>query len=107
MQSIIPVQSQGRSTAVAGFSYASNRHLNDWLLFNKQANDERQSLLTNMDPKMRDIKPIQVDYQRETGLIYDIYERTLEARLLNPHEGWKRDPYREEFIHEDIYALPT
>lgn len=106
MQAIIPVQSQGHSTAVQGFGFASNKHLNDWILNHKQAETDHQAHLVNMDPKIRDIKPMQDEKKRTDLAIFDDYERTLEARVNAGVMTWSRDPYREEFIHEDVYRLP-
>lgn len=105
MQSIIPVQSQGHSTAVQGFGSVSNKHLNDWILFHRQSETEHQALMVSMDPKMRDIKPLQDEKMRTDLATFDIYERTLEARMNAGTATWRRDPYREEFIHEDVYRL--
>lgn len=105
MQAITPVQTQGHNTAVQGFGYASNKHLNDWILFHRQSQNDHQSIMVSMDPKMRDIKPFQDDKKREDESIFDYYERTLEARMNAGTITWRRDPYREEFIHEDVYRL--
>lgn len=106
MQALVPIQTQGHNTAVAGFGYASNKHLHDWIVFHGQAETARQTILTDMDPKMRDMKPLQEDRRRVDLATYDEYERVLEQRMavaVNHVTDWRRDPYREEFIHEDTY----
>jgi hypothetical protein len=106
MEYSIPIQSQGHNTAINGFGFASNKHLNDWILFHKQSYDDRQKMLTEMDPKIRDTKPYLVEKERVDAVTYDEYERILEIRMATSDNftvGFKRDPYREEFIHEDIY----
>jgi len=106
MQAIVPIQAQGHNTAVAGFGCVSNKHLNDWIVFHGQAEVARQTFLTDMDPKMRDMKPLQEERRRVDLATYDDYERVLEMRMAmaaNAETGWRRDPYREEFIHEDTY----
>lgn len=106
MEYTIPVQSQGHNRVVDGFGYPSNKHLNDWILFHKQAFDARQTFLNDMDPKIRDTRPAQILKENRDAVTYDEYERTLELRMAAADRfevGFRRDPYREEFVHEDIY----
>lgn len=105
MQAIIPVQTQGHETRVGEFGFASNKHLNDWILNNQEALVQRQSFMEVADINSRDRRPFQKQVQSEHLEVFDDYERILEARLNSGIQTWRRDPYREEFVHEDIYRV--
>lgn len=82
------------------WGYASNRHLNAWLSMGRVAEDERQELLTEMDPKMAGTQE-RVNLRKVMrGEIYDSFERVMEKRAeVVVREGggvWKEDPLSNE-----------
>lgn len=100
---------QGRPSLVNGFGYVTNKHQHDWNMFHRIAWNQRQALLTDMDPKMRDPK-VMLDersaFERDADNFDQPREREMEKRAaiaINYETGWRRDVQREEFIHEDIY----
>jgi hypothetical protein len=105
MEAHLPVQTQGRNTAVDGFGYRSNKHLFDWIVDHRSAYEQRQTFLEDMDPKVRDTKPYVLNRQRRDNEIYDEIERNLIKRsedIIN-RDNYRRDPWHEEFVHTDIY----
>lgn len=105
MESLTPIQSQGRPTPVDGFGYASNKHLFDWIAEHRSSQEARQTFLEDMDRKVRDTKPYSDERIRRDLEIYDEIERSLVQRSeeLVGRDNFKRDVYREEFAHTDIY----
>jgi hypothetical protein len=105
MEAHLPNQSQGHATAVDGFGYVTNKHLFDHIFEHRAAQEQRQTFLEEMDPKVRDTKPYVVERQRRDLEIYDEIERNLIKRsdeIVN-RDNYRRDPWHEEFVHTDIY----
>jgi hypothetical protein len=103
MEAVNPANNQGRPTAVDGFGYASNKHLFDWIVDHRRQQEAHQTMLVDMDPKIRDTRPMQIEKQRQDQDVFDEIERTLEIKMSNVDTGlFRRDPYREEYVHTDI-----
>lgn len=105
MEAHLSIQSQGRNSVVDGFGYVTNKHLFDWIFEHRSAYEQRQKFLEDMDPKVRDTKPYVSERQRRDNEIYDEIERNLIKRTdeITTKDNYRRDPYREEFAHTDMY----
>jgi len=95
---LIPT-TQGHSTAIDGWGSRSNKHLFDWIVFHETVWDQREDLMRDMDPKMRNliVEQRRLKLQRQEQLDFfqhmtDIRETV--ARTYNT--GWKEDVERDE-----------
>lgn len=110
MEAIPLANTQGHNVADRGFGLASNRHLYEWITDHRVLYEAYQNVRKEMDPKVRDIRPYQIEQERTDLSVFDDLERKLEARaaILSSQEmSMRRDTYTEEFSHEDMYNRTT
>jgi hypothetical protein len=97
MQAI--VEEQGRQVSSEGWGTIANKHLFKRIIEQEKAWDDRESLIREMDPKMRNTKVEQNQLSKRMAEENDYYERILSIRTrLAETEStqWKEDHERDE-----------
>lgn len=62
------------------FGYASNKHLNNWIVENDTHNEQIQNFLYDTDRQYSSKQKLVTDRKKELGDIYDSIERTFDKR---------------------------
>jgi len=97
MQSI-PTE-QGRSVNEDGWGTIGNKQLFKFIVEQETAWDQRESLIREMDPKMKNTKVEQKGLKQRMDIDNDYYDRILasrEALARNEFTGWREDHERDE-----------
>lgn len=90
---------QGHSTAINGWGSVSNKHLFDWIVEHETAWDTRESVIRQMDPKMKNVSVEQKAFKRERESATDFFERMSSIRNTTAslhNTGWREDVERDE-----------
>lgn len=94
----IPTE-QGRSVNSDGWGTIGNKHLFKFIVERETAWDQREKLMREMDPKMRNTTVEQSILKKRMDIDNDYYERILasrEALAMNEETGWREDHERDE-----------
>lgn len=92
-------EEQGRRVVSDGWGTIGNKHLFKRILEHEKAWDEREDLLRQMDPKMKNTKVEQTAMQKRMSEENDYYQHILSIRTRmaeTESTGWKEDHERDE-----------
>lgn len=92
-------EEQGRRVVSDGWGTIGNKHLFKRILEHEKAWDEREDLIRQMDPKMKNTKVEQTAMQKRMTEENDYYQHILSIRTRmaeTESTGWKEDHERDE-----------
>jgi hypothetical protein len=90
---------QGRSVDNEGWGTIGNKHLFKFIVERETAWDQRELLIREMDPKIKNTKVEQAFLKQQMSIDNDYYEKILasrEALARNEYTGWREDHERDE-----------
>lgn len=93
------VDEQGREKDAEGWGTRGNKQLFKWIVERERAWDEREALMRDMDPKMKNTVVEQAVLKKRMAIDNDYYENMLakrEALAQTEDTRWQEDHERDE-----------